>query len=358
MKLRSLELLPKIEELAGLGSYETDMVTGNWTGSDNFIKIFGLEKKEKYSVTEFQALVHPDDFDEVMAYFNECLTNKIDFNYNYRCVKKDGSIIHVASRSKVFYDAAGAPVRILGIKQDISASKKNEQILEQLNQNNRRKNEVLSVAAHDLKAPLSQLEGVAQILRRFMDSAHHDLVDLHAHICRVANGIIAELIEVAELEDEAYELKVSRTDVNDLILRSAERYKAEAERKGITFKTTFENKCFALINADKFSRVFDNLISNALKFSKGETSIDLMTMATNGGVIVKIRDHGIGVKKEYIPLLFEKFSKVVRRKGTMGEHSTGLGLSIVKQIIDLHKGKITVDSEENKGTTFTIELNR
>ena len=122
----SNSFIKQIEKIAKLGSYETDLLTGEWKGSDNFIDIFGLEKKEKYKVAEFQALVHPDNFKKVMGYFAECLAQKKDFNYEYKCIKTSGEIIFVSSRSKIFYSEEGTPIRIIGIKQDITERKLTE----------------------------------------------------------------------------------------------------------------------------------------------------------------------------------------------------------------------------------------
>jgi signal transduction histidine kinase len=97
----------------------------------------------------------------------------------------------------------------------------------------------------------------------------------------------------------------------------------------------------------------DNLITNALKFSKSK--IEIYLSAKNGHAIIQVRDYGLGIPADLIPHIFERFSKA-RRPGIRGEQSTGLGLSISRQIIENHKGTIDVTSEEKKGSTFTIKL--
>jgi PAS domain S-box-containing protein len=357
MKTESIELLPIIEEIASLGSYETDMATGTWIGSDNFIKIFGLEKKEQYTVQEFQQLVHPEDFDTVMAYFARCLANKTDFNFEYRCINKvTGQVIYVNSRSKIFYDSKGVPLKILGVKQDITSNKMHELKLTQLNDNNYKKNEVLAMVAHDLRSPISQLESIVGILKSEIGERYHDLISLQERICRSAKAIISELIEISELEDEAYILKTIKTNVSQLIAECIERFKYLADEKNILLKSILEPACFAEVDAAKFTRAIENLISNAIKFTPENKTLELSTHFFETKCIIKIKDEGIGIQEQFIPILFEKFSKLVRRTGTRGENSNGLGLSIVKQIIDLHKGSISVESAVSVGTTFTISI--
>jgi two-component system sensor histidine kinase VicK len=355
MKTKSEELLPLIETIAKIGSYETDLATGTWVGSENFISIFGLEKKEQYGVEEFQALVHPDDFERVMTHFAKCLEKKIDFNCDYRCLKPNGEVIYVSSRSKVFYSPAGKPLRVLGVKQDITESKKTEILLRELNDNNEKKNEVLSMVAHDLRTPIAQLEGLSSILRRILDPEHHNLLELQARICAGAKSIISELMETAELEHQTT-LHLTETDINDLMDRCIERFQFERDNKHMTFRKDFAERCIARVNPEKLARAIDNLISNALKFTPENRTIEFVTHTDERQVTLIIRDEGVGIKPEVIPHLFEKFSTVARRPGVKGERSTGLGLSIVKQIINLHKGTISVHSNESKGSTFSLHL--
>ncbi|MBL0739581.1 PAS domain-containing sensor histidine kinase [Chryseolinea lacunae] len=356
MQKGSIELLPVIEEIAKIGCYETDMETGTWIGSENFIELFGLEKKPRYSVEEFQALVHPDDFQWVMEYFSDCLKKKIDFNCQYRCIKSNGEIIYVNSRSKIYYKPDGSPERVIGVKQDITASKQNEIRLHQLNENNKRKNEVLSMVAHDLNAPLNRLSGLAKIFQDVLDTSYSELIDLHEQMCVSAKTIIAELIEIAELEDESYTLKKERQDINKVILQSINIFKAIAEEKKVGIVTDFTPQCEAMFCASKIARVINNLLSNAIKFSPENKSVHITTRKNEKSAFIIIRDQGIGISREHLPFVFEKFSKKLRRPGTKGEQSTGLGLSIVKQIIDLHNGEIQVTSQENDGTTIAIQL--
>ncbi len=112
---------------------------------------------------------------------------------------------------------------------------------------------------------------------------------------------------------------------------------------------------YAMINHEKFPRVIDNLVSNALKFSKENDKVEIHLNRIKDRVIIKIVDHGLGIPKEMLPKIFDRFSGA-GRTGLKGEQSTGIGLSIVKQIVESHNGKIYVQSVEGKGSMFTIEL--
>ncbi len=119
----------------------------------------------------------------------------------------------------------------------------------------------------------------------------------------------------------------------------------------------FDSKGLILVNADKIKieQVFTNLISNGIKFSNPNTVILVSITETENSVVVKVKDQGQGIKENELNLLFKPFQKT-SSKSTAGEPSTGLGLFIVKRIIEAGKGKIWVESEVNKGTTFFVEL--
>ena len=347
-------LLPQIEEIAKLGIYEVDLTRGVWTGSDQFLKIFGLKKKDQYTVAEFQALLHPEDADDVMNYFRKCLQNKEDFNYEYRCIRPGGEVIYVSSRSKVHYSDDGTPLKVLGIKQDVTINKLFQLRLKELNELNKKKNEILSVVAHDLRAPIAQIQALSALLKTCPPSEHCELIQLQAKSCETAINIINELIETAQLERDDHEIKKDLTSANPLIKESITRFRLIAQNKNIRIKASLCQNSETNINSRMFTRIIDNLLSNALKFTENNKSIELVTENNEDQFLLRIVDQGIGIEREHIPLLFQKFSKIIRRPGTLGEPSTGLGLSIVKHLVDLHNGSIHVESEIGKGTVISI----
>jgi signal transduction histidine kinase len=172
--------------------------------------------------------------------------------------------------------------------------------------------------------------------------------------CMRARGIITDLLDAANNENINI-IDTRRTEMNHFLKRVISDWKMQKNaRNGIVFIGT-KDQVFSEINAEKFQRVMDNLITNALKFSKDNGKIDIYLNAKDGQSIVEVRDYGLGIPSEMLPHIFERFSKA-RRPGVRGEQSTGLGLSISKQIIENHKGTIEVASEERKGSTFTIRL--
>ena len=147
-----------------------------------------------------------------------------------------------------------------------------------------------------------------------------------------------------------------QTVLNQFLKNCIQFQELQAREKSIEiiFISSVE-KVYADISRDKMMRAITNLLSNSIKFTRETGKIELSISLKDKRPLITIRDNGIGIPKNKQPFLFEKFS-VARRAGTKGEKSTGLGMFIVKEIIDKHTGKLTFESEENKGTSFYIEL--
>lgn len=170
-------------------------------------------------------------------------------------------------------------------------------------------------------------------------------------------NLINDILDLGRVQSEAHELELKDVSVVEIIESSINTVKHMATPKGI--KIDFDNKTGLdpKINADKNAliRIFNNLLSNAIKFTPSDGLVNQKIELVDGHLEISVKDSGIGIPEDKIPFLFDKFSKA-SRVGTSGEKSTGLGLSITKELIERHNGKIVVESEENKGTCFKVIL--
>jgi two-component system sensor histidine kinase VicK len=215
------------------------------------------------------------------------------------------------------------------------------------------KNEILGMVAHDLRNPIGAIETLAMMMEmEGLDKDTYENIEMIKISCAKARGIIADLLDAANNENINI-IETQRTELNYFIKSIISEWKIQKNAKNNIILISSKNQVFVEINAEKFQRVMDNLITNALKFSKNK--IEIYLSAKNDHAIIQVRDYGLGIPADLIPHIFERFSKA-RRPGIRGEQSTGLGLSISRQIIENHKGTIDVTSEEKKGSTFTIKL--
>jgi two-component system sensor histidine kinase VicK len=217
------------------------------------------------------------------------------------------------------------------------------------------KNDVLGIVAHDLRNPIAAIESIAMIMElEDLDEEVQDNLGMIKTSCAKARSIVSDLLEVAKNEsDRPFETQL--IELNALLKSTITTWKSMSEVRNNMILTEHDKRVFVHINTDKFNRVLDNLISNALKFSKERDNLDIILGRENNMALLQIQDHGLGIPKDMLPHIFERFTKA-GRSGLKGETSTGLGLSIVKQIIEKHGGRISVTSEEGKGSTFNIRL--
>jgi two-component system, OmpR family, sensor histidine kinase VicK len=216
------------------------------------------------------------------------------------------------------------------------------------------KSQLLGTVAHDLRNPIAAVETMAMIMEmEDIDESVQENLNLIKASCLQARTIIDELLESARNENIA-EFITQKTEINKFLEDIIDNWKIQKGTKNIELISQ-ASPAFAQINFEKFQRVLDNLIGNALKFSKPRSNVELSLNKNERHIIIEVKDRGIGIPKDKLPIIFQAFTKA-GRPGLNGEQSTGLGLSIVKQIVEKHNGKIEVESEEGKGSLFRILL--
>ena len=230
--------------------------------------------------------------------------------------------------------------------------------LNSLKEANEFKKEILGVAAHDLRNPLNAIMGFSQIIGELAGN-NSDLKTYSTYInseARSMNDLFSELLKSAV--NDAIEYEINKSDFNlveltQFILNSF-KHSFELKKQTFNFNTSTEH---LIINADKqkLKEVIENLISNAIKYSPHKKNIKVSVDQTESAAVLEVEDEGLGLTKDDLSKIFRKYQKLSARP-TNNESSTGLGLFIVKRIIDNHGGEIKVKSEIGKGSTFTITI--
>jgi len=221
----------------------------------------------------------------------------------------------------------------------------------------RLKNEILGIVAHDLRNPLTAIRALANIMEsdRTINADNQENVQIIKMSCDKANAIINDLIETAHNDKDNF-FDIEEVELNQYLLRIVDEWaKNKTGHTNILYYGT-NRPIYTHINTEKMQRVMDNLISNAVKFSGDSEHVEVLLKVDDyGKIFIDVKDFGVGIPQDLLPFIFDRFSRASRR-GVRGEESVGLGLSIVKQIVEKHGGSIDVVSAEEKGTTFTIHM--
>lgn len=225
-----------------------------------------------------------------------------------------------------------------------------------------KKDNILQVVVHDLRAPLNWIVGTTEVLKlktqdKEIPDNHQKELEEYTKIvleaCNHGNNIIQELIYNEELNRDLHIFSPVKIRYSDVTAEINSRFKSQFESKNIQFSTSIGSK---EIVTDKYilTRILDNLITNSIKFSNENGMIELKTLRNDKQTII-VSDNGIGIPDTLKPIIFEKFTKA-KRQGTQGERTIGLGLHITKNLIEKLGGDITFESEEGKGTIFKVTL--
>jgi len=230
-----------------------------------------------------------------------------------------------------------------------------EDALNKLNLSSLEKDRILRTVAHDLRNPIG---GIASLTGMMAEDEYtneqKELINLVKETSVNSLELINEILEAANMN--AVAMNLANVDINSLVSNSVELLRFKAAEKGQTILLeTLDRPIELYISREKIWRVISNLISNAIKFSPTAGVIQVKVAEVNHKVVVAVKDDGIGIPDKLKDQVFNMFTSA-QRPGTSGEKSFGLGLSICRQIMEKHHGKIWFQSDVNMGTTFFISL--
>jgi signal transduction histidine kinase len=225
------------------------------------------------------------------------------------------------------------------------------------------KDKAMRNLSHDMRNALNNIIGMASMITEDEDISIDEIRKMAQVIQR--NGLnlkmmVDNMLDTDRLAKGTVQLKLEPVAINNLLEQCREDHLFTARQKNILIKM-MPHEDDLIVRADRIRliQVLNNLITNAIKFTHPGGRVELQTEVVRSEdedqVLIHIRDNGIGIPKDYLPRIFNKFG-IHHRPGTRKEQGIGLGLSVVKQLVDLHQGKISVESEEEVGTQFTIAL--
>ena len=308
--------------------------------------------------------------------FQQIFDNKIS-NYEalqYEDVIKNKEIIHTIERTfqlktdvhatlvvsvgieRKHFDVHAIPIRrghghskgLVVIFHDITRLKKLEQV---------RKDFVANVS-HELRTPVTSLKGFAETLSEDSQISDEEREAFLTIILKESDRLqllIQDLLELSKIEDEHFQLNTGAVDVAQITQETLELLQERAHKKDISVQFSTHGNTIALGDAARVKQMFVNIISNAIAYSPEKSRISVVVESVGNTVVFKTTDTGIGMEKEEIPRIFERFYRVDRAR-SRNSGGTGLGLAIVKHLTEAHNGHIEVESEPGVGTTFSIYL--
>jgi signal transduction histidine kinase len=221
---------------------------------------------------------------------------------------------------------------------------------------NRLKDEFLATLSHELRTPLNAILGYANMIKSgaVASENQHRAIDTIERNARSLAKLVEDVLDVSRIISGKMRLHIQHINLGDVVRHAAEAVLPAAEAKGVHVKLTIEENIPVIHgDADRLQQIIWNLLSNAVKFTSRGGRVDVDVCSANSQIEIVVRDTGVGISRAFMPHLFERFRQGesgIRRPGGLG-----LGLSISKQLIELHGGNITAESEgEGHGATFRV----
>ncbi|MVN77041.1 PAS domain S-box protein [Hymenobacter sp. HMF4947] len=252
--------------------------------------------------------------------------------------------------------AANGPAHLTGSIRDITPTKKNEFNAQKFNT---KKDATLEILAHDLATPLALMQQLTEQLSWEVEGISDmgtELLRLMQRACTQGVTLIRDFVDNEFLESANIELKRERTELVHLLGLVIDEYRQSQQHMGLLFSfEAAEQPIYASLDVNKFQQVVNNLISNSIKFTPDGGSISLRVERNGEHALLTVTDTGVGIPADLQEGLFERFTRS-RRPGLRGEKANGLGMSIIKTILNLHQSRIWLESAEGAGAKFYIEL--
>ncbi len=354
--------LEEAQALAHVGSWEIDLESRRGTWSDESYRILGLEPREcEPTVDSYLTFVHPDDMELVKAAREKVLADFQPFAFEHRLVLRNGEVRFTAVNGKIIFDGENRPLRVVGVSQDITEHKQTVELRaakEAAEAANRAKGEFLANMSHEIRTPMNGVQGMLELA---LDS---DLKPEQAEHLRMARSsadallrILDDILDFSKIESGKLDFETIDFNLRDAVSDTLDVLSLRAEQKGLELICNFNSEVPDFVAGDpgRLRQVITNLAGNAIKFTeRGEVVVEVDPEDRTNEVVTlhfAIRDTGVGIPPDRQKVIFAPFQQadgsVTRRYG-----GTGLGLAISAQLVDIMGGRIWVESEPGKGSTF------
>lgn len=332
-------------EAANLGTYLLDSETQFLVFSPRAKQLLGYDADEEISFDAVIGQITENYRQNVLDAINATLTNREPYNIEYTIIKNNDQTLHWIKALGGMYLDGENYTQFYGVLMDITEQKQDEQ----------RKNDFIGMVSHELKTPLTSLNGYIQLLKgkaaKLTDPFTIAALDKSAKQVKKMTTLINGFLNLSRLESGKIYIEKQVFDMAELVREVEEEIKDTVSSHEIVFAPVKPTIIFA--DRNKIGQVLNNYISNAIKYSPVNSTINVACITVDRQVQVSVQDQGAGIAQEDLGKLFERFYRVKSSHNIAG---FGIGLYLCQEIIQRHQGRNWVESEVGKGSTFYYSL--
>ena len=344
-------------ESGELGTWTIDLKTNKFLWDARARRIYGLPLDHPLDLQAALSSIHPEDRPITRRDLERTIRDGRRYAQEKRVILPDGSVRWVRSRGMAIRPSPdAAPVRVIGVVQDVTAERR---IREDLEQANRRKDDFLAMLSHELRNPLAAIRSAGELLR--MSTTDDPVV---RRTCRILNRqsahmakLLDGLLDVSRITRGLVSIDQRRLDLTKVLRTVLDDRGGDFERTGLDLHVDIDSSPIWVDGDDaRLVQIFDNLLSNAIKYSERGGTVSVSAHRRGGAAQVTVRDTGVGFDPELQRRLFEPFQQgpqdLARSRGGLG-----LGLALAKGLVELHEGSIEAYSAgPGQGSVFTVRL--
>jgi two-component system, sensor histidine kinase and response regulator len=349
------------------GVWEFDIPANRLWFGPRFEELLGYDTGELgHSRERFEELIHPEDRGISVKAIEEHLFDDRVYDVEVRVLHKAGHYEWMRLRGQAERDSSGQPTWLAGSMQLVTDRKLAEQAVLDAKlaaeAANRAKSQFLANVSHEIRTPMNGVIGMSQILSETpLDATQREYVDIIRGSAQALLSLINDVLDLSKIEADRLELEEVDFDLRDVVYETASATALQAAVKGIELVVNIDSDVPVLSRGDpgRLRQIVMNLIGNAVKFThEGHVMLKVSsTFLKDGSAILcmEVSDTGIGIPEERLDRLFKSFSQV-DSSTTRHYGGSGLGLSIVKRLVELMGGQVGVTSEVGKGSIFWVTL--
>ena len=368
-KQRSEQLLFAAES-AEIGLWSWDLIENTVYSTPKCNEFFETNPFELLIYESFVSVVHPEDRERVEMVLQNSQVTGSEFNEQFRVVYSNGKTEWISARGKTFLDEVGEPQKMMGVVRKITEQKAAEEDLsrvydrekrarDEAEDANRAKDFFLAFVSHELRSPLNAILGWSKILltKKVDEQTQTSALETIERSARAQAQLINDLVDSARITSGKLRLEFHPTNLYEILKTIFHSQKPAAEGKNIDLRFEFDSEEIPVFaDAGRLQQVFNNLISNALKFTPEGGKIIIKAETTKSAAKITVKDNGQGINPEALPNIFRQFSQG-DESNLQDKGGLGLGLSIVKILVEKHNGTVQASSEGiGQGASFTVTL--
>ncbi|HEX2968034.1 MAG TPA: PAS domain S-box protein [Bacteroidales bacterium] len=347
-------------EAGNIGIWQWNIKTGIFTIDNKLEKMFGLEKNTfSGSYSSFELLFNEEDIEHIRKSVNQAIEKNSLFETVCRTKPVNGEIRYVSLNGCIEKNEEDEVIGIIGVCIDFTGLKKNTELVitslnEELLRSNRELQNFAYVASHDLQEPLRTVTSFTQLLamnyRDKLDDKAIEYIDFAVSGAKRMYNLLNDLLHYSRMQSKTPEFKkVDMDQVVRQVIRNLSLLIEETKAE-----ITFDDLPVVPADYSQMTILIQNLVSNSLKFCTGTPRININAKRLKTSVIFTVKDEGIGIEHQY----FEKIFQIFQRLNPGRFQGTGMGLALCKRIVESHGGKIWVESEAGKGSSFIFSIPR